>query len=133
MSYNKDSVLAEARATIRRIDEKKLSEPTYSQLEDPVQKWKREADASDAARAAEQERLGLVARTADEVKQLQADVTKLQRALHQSLQGINSFAEAVMDRIDQLYADVDGLKAAIESKSKSTAVVEQLPNKRREA
>jgi hypothetical protein len=128
--FYKQSVIDEAKATIQRVD-KKLSEPqpqrsTSSDCRTD-DKWKREAEESDAAREAHKQELGLVERTHNavtrinaEMVQLQSEVERIKSDLLHSLKGINTFAEATYNKIEELSADVNSLKtklAAIEGKS----------------
>lgn len=151
-------ILARARATLERTTKEKLDESRtpveprgvgirYSDpIEDRVEKWKREGREFEAARQAEKDRNGIVERTAvavthvaNSVARIESDVAKTSKDLFDGMKAVNTYAEAIYSRIEELSADVQDLwKKLTSSEAKVEELrkllddkVVELPNKKR--
>jgi hypothetical protein len=127
------SIIDEAKRTIKRVDKKLSQSRPDPHVETHAERWRREAEENDAARAAEKERMGLVGRTHDAVVTLQSDVSRIEsemrRDLVDALKGLNTFAEATYSRVEELTADVNNLRTALAASEKKVDELKQMLDK----
>jgi hypothetical protein len=113
----KQSILDQARATLERTSPGKLAESqfryaeTYGDttiihsepVEDPLERWKREANELDAERIRERERLSMVA-------QLYRSTIKTQHDIAEGLSAVGGLARAIQGRLDEIETTIIELK-----------------------
>lgn len=98
------SVIAEARETIRRIDERHRPSPV--KYRDPVEVWKEEMTVLEMAREAEKEKIGFIRRLSESTAQMQRDIAV-------GLGAVGELAEKITDRIDGLEDELSELRTKL--------------------
>jgi hypothetical protein len=112
MTYSKEyknSVIAEAMETLRRTSPEELikrRQQPSDPVEDPVAKWRREAEEVQAQVDAENERLGMI-------KQLHQSTMKCQADIAMGLRSVGDLAKAIQGRLDEMSEEIIDLRTRL--------------------